>query len=46
MVIDYRNVEKCQNGSHPNRIGYDFIAELITKELINRDYVKSERSII
>jgi lysophospholipase L1-like esterase len=38
---DYKNVEKCQDGPHPNRIGYELIADLIFNELINKDYVKS-----
>ena len=33
---DCKNVEKCLDGPHPNRIGYRFISELIYSEITKR----------
>jgi lysophospholipase L1-like esterase len=37
---DHKDVKKCSDGPHPNRIGYEFIAELIYSEIVKRNYVK------
>lgn len=38
---DYKKVERNQDGPHPNRIGYGFIAELIHSEIIKRKILKN-----
>lgn len=42
---DFKNVEKCSDGPHPNRIGYGFIAELLYDEITKRGLLK-DASII
>jgi lysophospholipase L1-like esterase len=37
---DYKNVERCSDGPHPNRIGYGFISELIHSEIVKRKLLK------
>lgn len=37
---DYKDVQKCSDGPHPNRIGYGFIAELIYSEIMKRKILK------
>lgn len=39
---DYKNVKKCHDGPHPNRIGYKFISELIYHEIIKRKLIKKK----
>lgn len=38
---DRKDAERCQDGPHPNRIGYGFIAELIYSEILNRKILKN-----
>lgn len=42
---DFKDVQKCSDGPHPNRIGYGFIAELLYDEIIKRNILK-DASII
>jgi hypothetical protein len=37
---DYKDVERCSDGPHPNRIGYGFISELIYSEIVKRKLLK------
>jgi hypothetical protein len=37
---DYKDVERCSDGPHPNRIGYGFISELIHSEIVKRKLLK------
>ena len=43
---DTIEVQKNQDGPHPNRIGYKFIADLIYSELVKKGYFKNESVIL
>lgn len=43
---DIIDVQRNQDGPHPNRIGYKLIAELIHSELVKMGYIKNEKIII
>ncbi len=43
---DFKNVDKCLDGPHPNKIGYEIISDLIYDELIKRNLINNETRLI
>lgn len=42
---DYKDVQKCSDGPHPNRIGYGFIAELLHTTIVDKKLLKNANVI-